>query len=239
MTGYIFEDHEDDGLSYLFRSAYPENIANAFIYAHGCGRLEKTLEKCLNNSSYTDVIVFMDVVPGNLATRSTYYKLKKLAKRSSKAVSIVPLVCAEYYFLKAFCNSDIALMPDIVKDCVDFKPFFNSSIITSEEDIKYCKYFERYCKLVQKKALYFCASSVGDMGRFFYFNDCNSEDIKMSLVEKSFSYLKAYPCIPKGLSCGVPIDTQSVIRQCIVVHNSLCDILSAVDTGDRTYKYIH
>lgn len=29
MTGYIFEDHEDDDLSCLFRSAYPENIASA------------------------------------------------------------------------------------------------------------------------------------------------------------------------------------------------------------------
>lgn len=36
MTGYIFEDHEDDGLSYLFRSAYPENIASALsLVAYG------------------------------------------------------------------------------------------------------------------------------------------------------------------------------------------------------------
>lgn len=238
MTAYIFEDHENDGLSHLFRTLYPIEVQKQFIYARGCGRLDAKLTECLNNDDYTKVVIFMDAVPGNNNTWKKYNVLKRMAKHSSKQVHVIPLPCSEYYFIKAFHDTPINKMPSVTEACLGFKPFFDSEVVTTDEDKEYCKYFERYCKLVQKKAFYSCANTVGEHGRYFYLNDCN-DAVSLLLREKAYKYIQAYPCIPKGAVQGPDADIDKIVYDLTTLHNRLCDILKEVDKEDRVYKYIY
>ena len=94
----------------------------------------------------------LDLVPGNSSIVATYRNLKAVCKAYVNRAIVIPVVCMEYYFIKSIAAVNITLFKDhkIVTDCIEKKTFFESALIETREDFDYCKYFERFCKLIIK-----------------------------------------------------------------------------------------
>ncbi len=93
----IFEDKMDDLLSNLFRSAYSNC---SFIYSNGNGNLE-TLVRHYLDSSDEFIMVYLDTIPDNKDTINIYKTLARISRRNNFRVIVMPIVCAEYYFISS------------------------------------------------------------------------------------------------------------------------------------------
>ena len=238
MIVHIFEDHKESVLAQLYRAAYPISVSASFEYADGVSNLESKIKEFLSKSYVEAIVAYMDAIPGNKSTRDIYFKLRHLARGSNIPVHIVPLVCAEFYFIKAFSDcSSLILLPDAVKSCAELSAIYSSDIVSTDEDKRYCNSFERYCKLVQAKAFRPCASASSSTNIFFYQNDCVA-DVQMSLHKKGLKYVQVFPCFPRGGGFGHLADMTKVISYCVKVHNDLCDAYIRLTGNCKKYKYI-
>ena len=239
MIFYIFEDKEDSPLSVLFRKAYPAKSQKNFRYTEGAGKIPRELlkvDRIIETSTDLNcegIIVFLDTVPDNKETVELFLRLERDARLRAKVgkvpLVIIPIICAEYYFLKAFINMGIVQdkfmdidkeqsisAKQLVQDCINFKAYKRTQIS-----------FEAYCKLVLKSALVACATAKTGLGQYFYTNDCMptcDNDCAVSdylgLVDKSLYYLRAYPCIPsvaedkRDLYKAEAVMTDEIIKIC-------------------------
>lgn len=252
---YIFEDDIRDPIPSLFLQSYDINATTEFIYTKGNGNIYKKVEGLINSND--TIIVYLDTIPGNIETRRLYNKLLKLSRRNNKSIIVLPILGAEYYFIKSIHNKPIVIDKDSVNICVNNKSYFNSAIISTQEDKKYCKYYERFCKLVLNKAVMDCVRNSEDNGnntqfRWYYNKKCRCEkslDICESeeLKDKSNDLLCAYPCIPSNSlinnkkSLNIQ-DIWNIHRILVDEHNELCDELANNDPDKSktvTYKYIN
>jgi len=64
---FVFEDNKEDIISRFFRKAYPENIADTFIYAKGNGNIKRIVQKLLESTD-DEIVVYLDTIPGNKET---------------------------------------------------------------------------------------------------------------------------------------------------------------------------
>ena len=201
---FIFEDHEEDIISKFFRKAYPDSIANTFIYAKGNGKIKKIAEQTLNMTNDT-VVVFFDTIPGNKETWKIYKTLRDMSIRVNYRMIVLPLVCMEYYLIKALKDSQVIIDNTGIDICINKDLYFNSPLISTADDKAMVKNFEKYCKLILIKNLKSCACHSGKTTMkcygAYYLNDCFCEFkdnacYQEELYTKLKNYLSQFDCVP-------------------------------------------
>lgn len=187
----LFEDKKDDVLSILFRESLPKEIRERIEYANGNGNLIKKAQELLQNGG--DVLVVLDTVPSNKSIRDIYVSLRRLSRQNEYRLIVWNIVCAEYYFIKAFGSMNQVKAFLDTKDIevvLERKPFGGASIIQTEEDRIFTKNFEKFCKLYILKNGADCVNQSG----LFFAKDCICQNgcESLTLIEKSTMYRGAY-----------------------------------------------
>lgn len=203
---FVFEDNEEDIISKFFKKAYPDNIANTFVYAKGNGNIKSIVNNLLISTT-DEIVVYLDTIPGNKETAKIYKALRDISIKSNYRLIILPLVCMEYYLIKALKDSQVMRDPTGVDICINKDLYFNSPLISSPDDKDFVKNFEKYCKLILIKNLKECASHSGkttvDCYGAYYHNDClckykEADCIMERLLSKLSVFLSQFECIPEG-----------------------------------------
>lgn len=143
----------------------------------------------------------MDAIPGNLCIIKEYRKLRKIAIDHPGRVVVMPCICSEYYLIQVLSRYQIVDSRGVGL-CLEKQPYFNSPLIVTEEDKKFCKNFEKYCKLILLKSVPDCIRhtrgnlEVGINRQYgiYYERDCK---YYKQLKEKAIEYVRAWPCFPR------------------------------------------
>lgn len=188
---WLFEDKEDDELSVLLRLSMPVDIADRFRYADGNGNLPEKAEELLSEGDY--VLVLLDTVPGNKSIRDIYLRLRRLSRQHDYRLIIWNIVCAEYYFIKAFAGLDKIKAFDYSSDLeivLSKLPYKNAELMVTERDRAFTKTFEKFCKLYILKKGNDCIN----ISKEFFKNNCacGEQCDFLSLIDKSVLYKKSY-----------------------------------------------
>lgn len=241
---FIFEDKEDDLLSKLFQEAYD---SHNFIYAKGNGNLERIVRDCLV-SSEEGIIVYLDTIPDNKDSINIYKSLRRLSLQNDFRVIIMPIVCAEYYFIMSLVLTDYVNYTG-VDTCIR-KDFWRNSSLVEEGDKVFVKNFEKFCKLILLKCVKDCIkNSIGADGEntlygYFYTKDCKCEHSDkscrtISLKDKAINYVRNYPVIPSGSSLSNVVSVN--IETLWAIHRRLVDefngFVDKYSKEDSTYAY--
>lgn len=189
---FLFEDKEDDKLSCLWRKSFPEKDIR-LEYANGNGRLVEKAAKLLKENEI--IIVLLDTIPANKSIRDIYVALRRLSRNNDFRIIIWNIVCAEYYFIKAFAEQkDLRAFSsttdiDIIKNKDSYK---ESNLIINDEDRAFTKTFEKFCKLFILKNGGKCIN----VSKTFFNEDCseNKGCRDFSIYEKSSMYREQYEC---------------------------------------------
>lgn len=99
-----FEDYKEDALSKLYTSAYEENTVS-IKFSGGNGKLASEVERLISSNLNVFVVVVLDMVPENSDIVTVYNQLKMIGRIHPEFQGryiIIPNVCAEYRFIKAF-----------------------------------------------------------------------------------------------------------------------------------------
>lgn len=156
---FIFEDKKTADLSILFRSIYPKNIREKFVYTGSnryiCSTIKKMIKSPKDSEEYSkNYIVFLDIIPDNETTISVYKSISALSRtyleRGYKII-VIPIVCAEYYAIQMIHKLRLFEMNSaLYHDCVEKRFWKNSYIVEKIPCKKRDRYknFEKYCKAI-------------------------------------------------------------------------------------------
>ncbi len=226
---YVFEDDERDPLPQLFMKAYNRQISSTFIYTRGNGNIYNNVVNLV--SSGEDIVVYLDTIPGNDSTRRLYVNLRRLSRQNSNRIIVLPIIGLEYYFIKSIQYENVITSSIDIKICVNRKAYFESQLLSEPKEKKYCKYYERYCKIILSKAVLDCIKNTEDDGnnlyfRWYYERSCRCESSLSSCNEKELSkkatdFIRAFPYVPGG---SIVLDTEEVSKNDIwMIHRNLVD----------------
>ena len=249
---YIMEDRADDILSQLYMVAYTNKENKHWV--GGNGFLVEKAEYYLKNTNDT-VAVFMNTIPGNISCKIIYRNLLNLGKKYPNRLIVMPIICSEYYFIKALCKMESVIMHN--KDvliCIKKGNFKKSALYNKDDDMKnVCKNFEKYCKLILIKYVRDCikysrgyGNTINDAYGIFYKEDCKCNKCdkhcrERSLVEKSIRYLSEYVCVPADANStnkeGISIDKAKLIHRYLVDQfNKFSDKYDKLGITDKHYR---
>lgn len=227
----VFEDKEDSMLSNLFARAYPDKISKKFKFSNGNGGLVDKVTGLLEETDEA-IYVFMDAIPDNINIKTIYNQLKDISKSNNFRVVVLSIVCAEYYFIKAFKDTNILSSIDGLEYIWNFTDYRESRLLSDIQSREFVKNFEKYCKLVLSKDFTDCARVSRNENHdnmlygYFYEKDCLCECSMLNcvswyLVDKATKYTKEYPCIPLGAikDKRTPLTDEEVWR----MHRNLID----------------
>lgn len=112
---YFFEDDPDSDLSSFYRLAYPSRADIVFVsgVANLLSRVESFLEREENLA-----IVLIDLVPDNTQLEMRYRELADLSTRTGFRCVVLPIVCAEYYYLRSLEAERLS----VNNNCFKIKP---------------------------------------------------------------------------------------------------------------------
>lgn len=220
---YVFEDLKGDLLSELFMQSYDDC---SFVYAEGAGNLMNIVSKLLTDTSEM-VAVYLDVVPDNRETVRIYNNLKQLSIKNGLRVIVFPIACTEYYFIKSL-PEHLFKSKECVRICLDRGYWKDSDLIETEEDTKFVKNFEKFCKLILLKNVASCVqhTRTSALYGYYYKKRClceNSEDecSPQTILDKSLKYVQQYPFIPSLNFKGDIVDTS--VETAWFIHKKLID----------------
>lgn len=216
MIKVIFEDHKQSNIAKLFRASFNRKSSGAFIYARGCGEIKRRIEECLAEECY--IIVYLDVVVDNRDTVKTYRTLRVSFGKMHR-VLILPILCAEHRMLHSIADREYLIQNEKeIRAALDMDPGYQNEKIALDNK-KYCKTFERFCKLVLKKDVIDCVkdtpgadgSRTNSLYGFYYSLDCscNAGDCgidKVSLKQKSRELVRNYPAGSETLFENISIE---------------------------------
>lgn len=201
---FIFEDSRESALSDLFCAGYDKDVADKFIYANGSGNLIRKIDELFVSKNFIEadeeICVFIDFIPDNRDTIHTALRIQHISKvKYRNRIIVAPLICAEYYFIKAMIDENIIIDKETAQICVDksvkYKEFKPESGLDNNS-------FERFCKSVMRCAMKKCVNYYhGYYLRHSCDEDCEYSDStcrKMSIEEKALKYLEKYPLVPTG-----------------------------------------
>ena len=178
MHDIFIEDRQSTQLPTLFRRAYPAKIASRFCYFNGNAKLKETANRLLREHPEETVLAFIDITPDNKWTVLLYNELVAEYVDSGKRILPVPIVCSEFYFIRSIANLPICLDKAALRLYIEELPWRESSFVSTGDDKKFCKNFEKFCKLYLLKAVKDCAKSTPGVGAsnteydVFYTQDC-------------------------------------------------------------------
>lgn len=205
---YIFEDCQDNTLCQLFNMAYSDEVQAKFLYANGNGNLKKLVTEILNNSE-EELYVFMDMVPDNYDIVKIYRKLAKLSQKNNYKVMVLPIICREYYAIKAF--KDLELFKenkniDICLNKLDYTDVVGEDIYGNA--LKNSVNFENFCKNVLASIGKTCLALpryLNEDAGWFYKSNCPcaiDSCVSLSLSDKVEDNIRAFQYIPRDSYYG-------------------------------------
>lgn len=219
----LFEDKKDDMLSVLFCKSLPENFQKQIEYANGNGNILKKAQELLQEESI--VLMVLDTVPGNKSIRDIYVSLRRLSRENDYRLIVWNIICAEYYFIKAFGDTSHIKAFSNSRD-IDIvlkrKPYDGASLIQTEEDRIFTKNFEKFCKLYILKNGADCVNQTAS----FFTKDCECQNgcVNVSLLEKSAQYRMAYQVLFEETSIeklwGTHRNLLEIVNQMILTYNA-------------------
>lgn len=226
---YIFEDNEEDIQCKFFAQGYPKEVSKTFLYAKGNGNIYDIAEHYLKNTSEM-IMAYLDMVPGNRDIITIYNKLRKLSLDNNDRFVVMPLICAEYYLIKSLVESQVMEDHTGVDICINKDVYMNSPLIKTQNDVQFCKNFEKYCKLILIKNLRTCANHSGketnpNYGNY-YLKDClcNVGDFFFK-EEKNYNkvrrYLREFEYIPENSYIEVQVNKSLKIEELWAIHRKL------------------
>jgi len=236
---FLFEDNREDQLSQLFLYLYQDSpVLDDIIYTEGNAALSDFAEEFLRSGE--KVVAFLDVLPGNVEIWRIYFDLCKLSATFNYNLIVIPIVSAEHCFLKSVIGTALVKDVEALQSCVDLQPMYHPNVVSTEQDRKFCKTYEKYCKLVLRKCLYSCFKT-----KLFTTRDCVIIEKVLTLEEKATNLLRHYPCFPPGSRAKDANliywdDIWDIHRKCIDNVNTLNNKFQEAGKPGRykTYKYI-
>lgn len=201
MIHFVYEDADDTPFANLVKSYFAGELIIP-VFVGGNANVRKYI---LAHDKAHVYVAFIDVIPDNPQTakefRSTYTKTRKYPW-----VFRIPVVCAEYYILKAFTNKNIPELYNVVAD-IDYTQF--GCKIKSAE--KYYKYFldeQRDCLTLGNFRK--CSKS-----GLFLASDCACPDCvcRIPRAYKAQALIKQYPvCTAQSIDFYRNLQTTRIAR---------------------------
>lgn len=256
---YVFEDCKTSMLSQFFEKAYPPEVVANFHYARSNSKILAYITAHFDRQE--KIAVCLDMMPGNRNLRDHYYELADLVPLYPN-LRVFPIMCKEYYLLKALRGTCCVRNSNWVDTCLDFGvPSDTSpSILETDDERRYCTTMERFSKLTARKALTQCAR-IGRLSdhesgeRPYYEQDCicsaglsTAICVPIFMREKSNRYVRQFGVFPSG-SCvpdvvGITWEgTIAAHRLLVDAYNCLSEKLSMSDRPGKdqfdSIDYIH
>lgn len=251
---YVFEDDERDPLPQLLRKAYRKEWDSELVFTRGNGNLYSRAEELLNEGE--KIVVYLDTIPGNDSTRRIYNRLRQLALKHRNKILVLPIIGAEYYFIKSIQYGNVVTDNEEVANCVNRKPYFESKLLTGEKEKEFCRNYEKYCKLILKKNVLDCVRNSEDSGanthfRWYYIKNCKCSEPEQdcddkTVKEKALDYVAAYPYMPLNMteqcvSHTAEEELRKIHKKLVAEHNELCYALREAEPEENkknSYKEI-
>lgn len=225
---FLFEDKEDDRLSCLWRKSFYNNDIR-LVYANGNGRLVEKAEELLREND--TIIVLLDTVPANKSIRDIYVALRRLSRKNEFRIIVWNIVCAEYYFIKAFAEQknlrafSSTIDINIIKNKESYQ---ESNLIINDADKAFTKTFEKFCKLFMMKNGGECIN----VSKTFFRENCsdNARCRELSIDDKSSMYRREY-----GFS---EMDNLTIDKAWEVHNRFLLEANNMIETYNKSGKYL-
>lgn len=247
---YIFEDNGEKALSKLFKSAYPEEVVKRFIFAEGNGELEGKVRKNINKTDF--IAVFIDIVPDNEHAITIFDELLDMEEYEFKGkLFIMPIICAEYYFIKSIYNSGLRINNrESAELCVSRGFYKNDAEIKSTQDLLKCKNYEKYCKFVRNRSLMSCMQDDRKPKEVYMLSNCRCVEYNSdgctdeTVIDKALKLIQEYDAVPtRSYSTKISSINMSrareIRRKFIERHNQIVDIYRSTDRDNAgNYVYI-
>ena len=139
----IFEDSNDAPSSVLLRNCF---LGDSIIFSEGCHNIPEYIERYIE---LDDIVIFVDLVPDNMATINFYNDLVSEYQDfiASNRLMICPILCIEYIILKMLLTYGY-LRDTIVRDAVALDFSSNSIKDLVARDKKASKTMEKLMKSI-------------------------------------------------------------------------------------------
>lgn len=208
MIRFLVEDKSDSPFVKLFNLAYGDTAD--VLYCSATNTKLKRMARKLAQGGNT-VIVYMDMVPDNKDLFTLYSKLFELYSDEGLDVIIMPIVCAEYQFIRSVVGLNGPIFSTVgLKEILTKSPDYKSSPLVQGHSADRYKTFEKFCKLFCDCSLSrgCCSVDAKSSGRSVskpYFSAncydrthdcCKICNTSLSLFEKAQRYVAQYPVIP-------------------------------------------
>lgn len=209
MIRFISEDSSQSTLVKFYNSAYGET---ALIGAESNTRLPARARR--EARSGAQVVAFLDMVPDNELLLSFYTELRELYTVEKLDVITLPVVSAEFLFIKSLAYDELKLDKDACFMLLSKDVHYKDSAFVKAHKPEHSKSFERFSKLVCKYALKRCCC-IGRGSRLYFDCDCACEDctIRDTLMQKAVRYVKQYGVgKPLNLPESTPITWENIFE---------------------------
>lgn len=252
IVRYFFEDHEDSLLPSFFLGAY--NDVCRFTFSKGKDNLVPLVEAYLESTEQETALVYLDTVVDNPYTVQNYADLRALSIQHDYRCIVLPIVCAEFYYLQSLKDSGLVKDADIYNVCLEKRYYRTHPYLQSHSKGSYST-FERLCKFLCDQNLYKCASVARD-GKTkcpphrYTKEDCHCSGAypqcrEIDLQDKRRNFLRAYHYIPRGagykdLRVGSADDAWAAHRELVQQYNTWVEFYRKADpnTTYTTIRYI-
>ena len=225
---FLFEDKEDDQLSCLWRKSFYNNDIR-LVYANGNGRLVEKAEELLKEND--TIIVLLDTVPANKSIRDIYVALRRLSRKNEFRIIVWNIVCAEYYFIKAFAEQkDLRAFSSTIDISIirNKESYQEGNLIIDDADKAFTKTFEKFCKLFILKNGGECIN----VSKAFFCENCSDNAVcrELSIDVKSFMYRREY---------GIYEMENITVEKAWEFHNKfLMEANNMIETYNKSGKYL-
>ena len=219
---YLFEDSPTSSLSMLYKAGFTEEAVKHIKFVSSCGEVFKMAKRYIRD---------IDVVPDNPNTVAGLKNLMQLQTNFINRLTVIPIVCSEYYLLKSAEGTSLVANDRLLKFCL----YGECHLLDTEwrNSKSGSQTYEQYCKHTLRHSLIDCIGKRNSQRKEVYTSgDCFcknpiSQDIcvPLSLSDKAIRYIMEYPMFPKGSLVTNSLDvTDKVYRNYVIrfthLHNN-------------------
>lgn len=225
----LFEDERSSLIAQLLRVYYPGTDNVMLDYSCGNGNIEYYVGQYLNKPDFA-VCCYLDVVPDNKVSLRIYKNLKSLAEISEGRLIVIPIVCAEYSFLRSLISSKqpVFLNSTRIESLLLKEPYTISPPLPKGGNMKN---YEQYCKNILSQEVAACCHirARGPVNlKFRVYNDVNCRCLRpflmcsdLSIEHKAKLLAEFYPGILLAKAYGNNVKR---IWDCLMNISRSCDL---------------
>lgn len=246
---YIFEDSPGSWVQKCLMDCYEKGQTVGKIFYTSGNRyiLTKLDELLAANHTDEEVVIFLDVVPDNKNTVMLYNQINKTYKQKFSKLIVLPIPCIEFYYIKQLqYNNKVILDNNQVNDVVSRGWHKHSRLKKNFDECRTYWQFEKFCKLVLKRAFKKCIKPKDhDSPLYYRFNckmcryrrsECYNPNFA-SLINKHRSLIKSFPCVPMGTNIGCEKylswgDLIVIHRQLVIQYNIMAVKYNKIDAKE-------